>query len=141
MTTKVFGESNNLIVLEGDIDGLYSRMVVDKPAVLIFDDKTVLRVCYNIEGVWKIWAERKGYGYRTTKECDINDSVDDYSDIVTLENVFKCYLVTEWTEFGEYKTIIPEPPAPPPPRIIREGVGIGESKVSTLIGKIIQYFR
>jgi hypothetical protein len=97
MTTKIYGEGDNLVILEGDIDSLYSNMTVGKPVLLIFDDFTVLDICYTIDGFWKIKIRHRGEGFKSFIEA--TNLIDKYSDTVIMSGVFKCYLVENWVEF------------------------------------------
>lgn len=83
---KVYGASDDLIELEGDIDEELSYYADDEPAYLGFSDGTVLRIIYDKTGLWKILVVNKGDA-TIVKEFEATDSdSDNYSDIVVLKD-------------------------------------------------------
>ena len=101
MTTKIYGESNDTVVITGDIEGRLVNPNIDEnhPGIIIFDDGTILKIWYNTEGYWCIEASNKGSKYNFTQKCcKTND--DDYTDGTMLnDGVTACYCSTNWIEF------------------------------------------
>jgi hypothetical protein len=80
MSVKVYGASDDLIEVEGDIDEEFNPKNDEDPSYLAFADGTVLRVTY--DGMWHI--QRIAVGSATYLKHEATNEDDDYSDIVTL---------------------------------------------------------
>ena len=99
--TKVYGASDDLIEVEGEITGevgCYGTDDRDKGVLLMFSDGTVLEVKYgkNDEAIWQVKALKKGSLFIGIEECD-NEDADPYSDIATFKPGIKwAYAATEW---------------------------------------------
>lgn len=84
---KVYGASDDLIEIDGDIEEEFSWYKGDdEPAYLGFSDGTVLRIIYDETGLWKIMTINKGRATveRTFEATDSGS--DNYSDIVVLKD-------------------------------------------------------
>jgi hypothetical protein len=88
---KVYGASDDLVEVEGDIEEEFSYDG-EKPGYLGFSDGTVLRISY--DGVWHINLAIKGSSAFTHTPAEGEDT-DNYSDVVTLDGAMK------WVVFGE----------------------------------------
>lgn len=53
MTITVYGASDDLIEIDGDIYEEFNHYI-DDPALLAFSDGTVLRIVHDSEGIWRI---------------------------------------------------------------------------------------
>lgn len=80
MTVTIYGASDDLIEIEGDIREEWSPPE-DGPALLAFSDGTVLRIEFERDGTWRI-AQIKQGSAEYTHVPSVGD--DDYSDRVTL---------------------------------------------------------
>lgn len=77
--TRVFGQSDDLVEFEGEINdemGAYG----DDGRTLEFSDGTVLHVVYATSGIWKITVKVKGSLFENIVECE-DPEADPYSDI------------------------------------------------------------
>jgi hypothetical protein len=87
MTTKVYGCSDDLVEIEGELSGevgCYGTDDDEDLGVLIaFDDATVLAVKYgkNNDAIWGIRVLNKGEMFERIEHCD-NSEADPYSDVV-----------------------------------------------------------
>jgi len=86
---KVYGCSDDLIEIEGDIREEFSGSPTDEvPAHLGASDGTVLRVWYDAEGNWRI--RRVVTGAATYAHLTAEDQIDVdapcYSDLATLDD-------------------------------------------------------
>lgn len=80
---RVYGASDDLIEIDGDIREEFGLSNDDVPAFIGFSDGTVLRVDYN--GLWQIRLICEGAAsYTKTFEATDPDA-DKYSDEVTLD--------------------------------------------------------
>lgn len=83
---KVYGASDDLIEIDGDISEEFSWCKDEEPAYLGFSDGTVLRIIYDDTGLWKIMIINKGTA-TVEKSFEATDSdSDNYSDIVVLKD-------------------------------------------------------
>jgi len=90
-TTTIYGASDDLIEVEGDIreEFTYRASPITEDGagdLLAFSDGTILRVAYTAEGVWRITPVVRG-------NADLNvdaapeDDEDNYSDRATLSGL------------------------------------------------------
>lgn len=90
-TVKVYGQSDDLIELDGDLQDEIGCYGADDEngSLVAFSDGTVLRITYgaNNEGFWRI--TRLVVGTAEYTHTPGQDDVDDYSDVVTLEGDIK----------------------------------------------------
>lgn len=84
---KIYGASDDLIEIEGDITEEFSHYSDDEPFYLGFSDGTVLSIDYNYEGFWRI--NRLSIGSAEYSKHEGMDDSSDYSDIVTLKGDIK----------------------------------------------------
>lgn len=89
---EVYGSSDDLIELEGDIREEWSN----DDGYIVFSDGTLLSVLYEASGFWRIHVLTLGDGTRKSK-VEGTDIDDNYSDIVQLtrNTPFK------WAMFGK----------------------------------------
>lgn len=79
----IYGASDDLIELEGDIREEFSCYGDDEGNYLAFSDGTVLHIVYNDEGVWRITPKAKGTAKMEKTEA-VSSEDDNYTDRVTL---------------------------------------------------------
>lgn len=83
---KVYGASDDLIEIDGDVVEEFTWYTDDEPAYLGFSDGTVLRIIYDKTALWKIMIINKGTA-TVEKVFEATDSDgDEYSDIVVLKD-------------------------------------------------------
>lgn len=82
MTTQVYGASDDLIEIEGDIRGEHADYGLSKKSTyVILSDGTILSVHYGKEigAIWQILVIRKGKLLDKIETC-IDEDADRYSD-------------------------------------------------------------
>lgn len=96
MTTRVYGCSDDLIEIEGDLNGEFENY--SSNTLLTFSDDTVLLVKYStkISGVWEIVVIKKGSLFDRFEEC-LDPDAKPYSDQVFFKNGL------EWFVFSNHK--------------------------------------
>lgn len=77
---KVYGSSDDLVEIEGDITEEFSHA---DPLFLCFSEGTAIRIQYT-EGIWEIRVLAQGQGNSRVISNNGYES-DDYSDVFTLE--------------------------------------------------------
>ena len=82
MSIKVFGASDDLIEVEGDIEEEFSHL--DDTAYLCFSDGTILSVEFSRSGIWRIVSIVSGTAAVSIVQAPANDD-DNYSDVATIE--------------------------------------------------------
>lgn len=90
MAIKVFGASDDLVEIEGDIrEEFYAVSAEDKPTLLAFSDGTLLQIQYGVgnQAFWRITP--LVYGTAKYSKVEATDEDTNYSDVVTLEGEFK----------------------------------------------------
>jgi len=78
MAVTVYGASDDLIEVEGDIEEEFS-WAEDEQAYLAFSDGTLLTIDYQRDGVWRIAPVKKGTGQLEIKQAVSGDD-DNFSD-------------------------------------------------------------
>ena len=79
---KIYGASDDLIEIEGDISDEINCYNEENGIALAFSDGTALRVIYDTDGIWRITRIAEG----TAKFSKVDgDVIKDTNDIVTLE--------------------------------------------------------
>lgn len=92
MTVTIYGASDDLIEVEGDLREEYDGY--EDPAVLAFGDGTVVAIQYGVGGgFWRI--NRLAEGTATFTKSEATDEDDDYTDRVTLTGDLK------WMVYGK----------------------------------------
>ena len=81
-TITIYGASDDLIEIEGDLREEFTFQNEDDGDVVTFGDGTALRVTYTADGFWRIAAIFKGDA--EVVKVEATDVDDDYSDRVTL---------------------------------------------------------
>lgn len=91
--TKIYGASDDLIELEGDIDdevdALSKFNTTEKPFIISFDDNTKVRIFYLKDGIWKIELMVAGHLFSKIEECN----GDKYSDELIMKDGLKSFTV------------------------------------------------
>lgn len=86
MTITVYGSSDDLIEIEGDIREEFYAIDIgqsDEGGLLAFSDGTVLRIAYTDDGVWRITPVHTGLcTFNIVQAVSADD--DNYSDRATL---------------------------------------------------------
>lgn len=80
MSIKLYGASDDLIEVEGDIREEFDPNY-DDPSVLAFSDGSIIKAVYDKEGVWRFSPLIRG----TAAYSIVQDKVDGDSDVVTLD--------------------------------------------------------
>lgn len=94
-TVTIYGASDDLIELEGDIRDEINPRNEDEPTRLAFSDGTVLSVVYDSDGCWRVTRVAEGSAKMEKVEAEGPDS-NNYSDRVTLTGEIR------WCVAGEY---------------------------------------
>lgn len=89
MFLTVFGASDDLIEVEGDIREEFNALSDDRANYLAFSDGTLLSIDYTRAGIWRIAPIALG-----TAEVTITQAVDDgdddkYSDVASISGDIK----------------------------------------------------
>jgi len=80
---KVYGASDDLVVIEGDINEEFSFYSEEEQSrFLAFSDGTLLTVRYDSDGIWRIFRQVQGKAKFSKVE---GDAVIDTPDVVTLD--------------------------------------------------------
>jgi len=96
MATQVYGASDDLIELEGDLSEEFNGG--EKPCLLIFSDGTVLTIKYGKEhlAVWAITLVNQGKLFGSVVYCT-NEDAERYSDTAHFKDGLEwVYFVREW---------------------------------------------
>lgn len=83
MATKVYGYSDDLVMLDGDVGGQYEPQYPDEDGCgLFFSDGTVLAVIYGKDdkGIWAIQVMEKGSLFERLDICT-DEKAKVYSDV------------------------------------------------------------
>ncbi len=86
-TIKIYGASDDLIEIDGDIREEFNHYNEDEPFYLAFSDGTALSINYNNDGFWRI--NRLATGSAEYSKHEGEDEDNDYSDIVSLKGDIK----------------------------------------------------
>lgn len=87
----VYGASDDLIEVEGDIDEEFSYKNDEYGDVLGFSDGSLIRILYDRDGVWRITPLVKGTNVIEVTQALSGDE-DNYSDRATLDGAIKWVL-------------------------------------------------
>ena len=80
---KIYGASDDLIEVEGDIREEFSAYLDDgKSKVLAFSDGTLLRMVYDHDGIWRITIVELGESTVVQTHGSVKD---DTNDVVTIK--------------------------------------------------------
>lgn len=96
-TVTVYGASDDLIELEGDIRDEISpnNNEEDNPTKLAFSDGTVLSVVYDKDGCWRVNRVAEGTAKMKKVEAEGPDT-DNYTDRVTLTGDISWVVAGDW---------------------------------------------
>ena len=92
MTTTIYGASDDLIEIEGDISEEFAAYDLDEDAVIGASNGVLLRVRYDDDGVWRL-APIRGADRVTITVAPVDDD-DNYSDRVVITDP------VEWVVLG-----------------------------------------
>ncbi len=83
MGIKIYGASDDLIEIKGDIEEEYNVHVFDDDdgRYLAFSDGTVARVYFDQEGIWRIHVVARG---KATQSHTLPIGEDDYTEVLEL---------------------------------------------------------
>lgn len=103
MPTRVYGCSDDLIEIEGDVTGEANYITPDdedeeQGCLVIVSDGTMLDVRYgkNGEGIWEVRLVKRGELFQTIDQCDDPDAKP-YSDVAHfLDGVKWAYAAKSW---------------------------------------------
>jgi hypothetical protein len=94
---KAYGRSDDLVELEGDICYEFSPGATG-PALLVFDDGTLVSVEYGKpgnRGIWAITVHVRGKEFDRLETCD-NEDAEVYSDVLYMKaGVKTCWFAPE----------------------------------------------
>lgn len=98
MSITIYGASDDLIEVEGDISEEFSALGEDDGYLIAVSDGTLLRVRYTADGVWRIEPVHQGGA-----DLDIVQAIsaddDNYSDRATLTGTIDWVaLATAWAK-------------------------------------------
>lgn len=99
MTTRVYGESDDLIEFEGDVRGEvghYDNSDEPTGVLLICSDGTLLRARYDNPGVWQIRALSKGSLFNYIEECNDPDASPRSDQVFFKDGLKWAYAATAW---------------------------------------------
>jgi hypothetical protein len=99
MATKVYGASDDLIEVDGDVTGEVGYSNDKEAALLVFDDGTQLAVQYGKpggQGIWHLVCLRAGALFDRIDVCTDEDG-DIYSDVAHFKDGLKSAIAaTKW---------------------------------------------
>ena len=107
MSVTIYGSSDDLIEVEGDITEEFSYPLSAEEgngALLVFSEGTVLRVRYDDNGVWRINVVTTGTNFVGHVQAPEDDE-DNYSDRVTLSGPSPLRWVVLGTEIAMAKAV------------------------------------
>lgn len=101
MATTVYGYSDDLIELEGDIKEEFI-VYLDYPesGYLAFSNGVLLRVAFDEDGIWRFTVLSGDSNTVAVKQCVVDNPEDAYSDVVSIEDSIK------WVTFGTAKVTV-----------------------------------
>ena len=101
MAMTVYGYSDDLIELEGDIREEFNVYSDDaEPGYLAFSNGVLLRVVFDEDGIWRFTVLSDASNTVTVNQCVVNNPEDAYSDVVSIEDSIK------WVTFGTAKVVV-----------------------------------
>lgn len=101
MAMTVYGYSDDLIELEGDIKEEFNVYIDDaEPGYLAFSNGVLLRVVFDEDGIWRFTVLSDDSNTVTVKQCVVNNPEDAYSDVVIIKDSIK------WATFGTEKVVV-----------------------------------
>ena len=81
-TVNIYGASDDLVELEGDLTEEFKYYDDEKPLYLAFSDGTVLSAMYGEDGIWTLLRVKEGSAKH--EHIEATYPYDDYTDRVTL---------------------------------------------------------
>jgi hypothetical protein len=89
MSTKVYGESDDLVEFEGDVDGEVNHYSSDEEPILVaFSDGTLATFRYAERGIWKADMLHQGLLFERIDPCHDEDA-DPHSDVLHFRDGLK----------------------------------------------------
>lgn len=100
MAIKIYGASDDLIEIEGDIQEEFNWFPKDEneKRLLAVSDGTLLRIWYDEDGIWRINKIASGLGDFQKIEGDV---MADTNDIVIISGNTKTQTDIKWVVLGE----------------------------------------
>lgn len=92
MSTRIWGASDDLVEIDGDVRGEEGSF--DTDTLLVCSDGSILSIEYGKLGVWKITIIRQGDLYERLEVCDDPDA-DVYSDIAHFKDNMKWVIAAQ----------------------------------------------
>lgn len=86
MTTVIYGASDDLIEVEGDLREEFTYRDDKNGDLLGFSDGTLLRVRYDADGIWRITPVRRGTAFQGIEHAPEDDD-SNYTDRASLGDV------------------------------------------------------
>jgi hypothetical protein len=83
VSVTVYGSSDDLIEVDGDINAEFYAGVGDDGDLLVFSDGTIVRITYTEAGVWRIAAVTQQSPGSLVQAPEDDD--DNYSDRLTID--------------------------------------------------------
>lgn len=93
-TVTIYGVSDDLIEIEGDLNEEIDPLNEDEGVLLAFGDGTILEVRYDDAGVWRV-TQRIAGSATFDKDENPADDEDRYSDRVTLTGDLRWVVAAE----------------------------------------------
>ena len=98
MTTTIFGASDDLIEIEGDVTEEFNVYLEGDEAIIIaFSDSTLLRATYDRDGIWRLHRLFKGASEFKKQEGDISED--------TMDRVVLSGIQINWVVLGKQAAI------------------------------------
>lgn len=83
-SVTIYGASDDLIEVEGDLDEEFTYLERDEEGdLLAFSEGTVVRIKHDSDGVWRITPVATGTAFPAMVQAPVDDE-DNYSDRLTL---------------------------------------------------------
>jgi hypothetical protein len=103
MSTRIYGQSDDLIEFDGDVSGevgcYQHNEDDDRPALIVCSDGTVIAVLYGddvVGAVWKLAVKHAGPLFDRIELCDDEDA-DPHSDQAFFRDGLKwAYVAKDW---------------------------------------------
>lgn len=95
---KIYGSSDDLIEIDGDIRGAFYLQNSDENSYLGLSDGTLISVLYDSDGIWRFNVLRKGLS--NIKKVDLDLEADEYSEVLEVDGKIS------WVLYGQDKAMI-----------------------------------
>lgn len=103
--TKVYGDSDDNVYFDGEIDGQYSRYDAKDGIIFLFSDGSIINFRYDDPGIWKATILTEGKLFDRI-QYETNPDADIHSDIVFFKSGLTWSLgLGDWNKFQNEKEI------------------------------------